>query len=156
MGLNAYTQLLTYIKQLGEADPFINTITQGNFSRIDLDKGNIFPLLHVTVLGGAFNNGSTIEFNIEVVALQQRDTNKEIRTDKFWEQDNEVDNLNEMLAVLNRLWLNMYRDFQENNISASENPTLDIIEPESQTNSIEGWRMVFNVEVPNTTISLCP
>ena len=53
--MNQYTQLLTYIKQLGDADPFVNTVTQGNFSRIDLDKGNIFPLLHLTVTGASFN-----------------------------------------------------------------------------------------------------
>ena len=153
--MNQYTQLLTYIKQLGDADPFINTVTQGNFSRIDLDKGNIFPLLHLTVTGASFNNGSTISFSVEVAALQQRDTNKEIVNNKFWEQDNEVDNMNEMLAVLNRMWLNMFQDFQDNNIVASENPTLSIIEPETQTNSIEGWLLSFDVEVPNTEISLC-
>lgn len=153
--MNQYSELLRYIKTLGEADPFINTITQGNFSRIDLDKGNIFPLLHTTVLSAEFNNGATIVFNVEIVALQQRDTNKKVNTDKFAGNDNEIDNLNEMLAVLNRLWLIMYTDFEEQGFIASENPSLDVIEPETQTNSIEGWRMVFNVEIPNTTISLC-
>jgi len=158
MGLNQYTQLLTYIKSLGESsqEPFINTVTQGNFSRIDLDKGSVFPLLHITITGGNFTNGSTVVFNVEVAALQQRDTNKEINTDKFWENDNEVDNMNEMLAVLNRMWTRMYRDFDDNNIVASENPTLSIVEPETQSNSIEGWLLNFEVEIPNTTISLCP
>lgn len=153
--MNHYTELLTYIKQLGEADPLINTITQGEFDRLDLDKGNIFPLLHTTVTGASFTNGSTIIFNVEIAALQQRDINKEINTDKFWLNDNEVDNLNEMLAVLNRLWGKMYKDFEDNNITSTENPTLSIVQPEQTTNLIEGWIISFDIEMPNTTISLC-
>ena len=153
--MNQYSQLLTYIKEIGEVDPFVNTITQGDFDRLDLDKGIIYPLLHITILGGNFNNGSTVVFNLEMAALQQRDTNDEVRTDKFWQQDNEVDNMNEMLAVLNRLWLKMFRDFAENDITASENPQLEIIDHKTTTNSIEGWKLVFDVEVPNTIINLC-
>lgn len=155
MELNHYTQLLIYIKSLADADPFINTVTQGAFDKLDLDKGNIFPILHITITGGSFTNGQTVKLNVEIVALQERDINNEERTDKFWAQDNEVDNLNEMLAVLNRLWTSMFRDFAENDIVASEDPVLDIIEPEETTNLIEGWQMVFEVEMPNTSLSLC-
>ena len=153
--MNQYSEILTYIKTLGDADPFVNTITQGDFSRLDLDKGLIFPLLHVTVLGGNFTNGSTIVFNVEIAALQQRDINTEVSTDKFWQQDNEVDNMNEMLGVLNRLWLNMFRDFAENDITASEDLPLEIIDASTTINNIEGWKLSFDVEVPNTTINLC-
>jgi hypothetical protein len=153
--MNHYTQLLTYIKTLGEADPFINTITQGDYDRLDLDKGLIFPLLHITITGGNFTNGSTVVLNVEIAALQQRDINDEVRTDKFWQQDNEVDNMNEMLSVLNRIWTSMYHDFAENDITASENPGLDIIDQSTTTNNIEGWLLTFDAELPNTTISLC-
>lgn len=155
MELNHYSQLLIYIKSLADADAFINTVTQGAFDKLDLDKSNIFPILHITITGGSFTNGQTIKLNVEIVALQQRDINNEERTDKFMAQDNEVDNLNEMLAVLNRLWTSMFRDFEENDIVASENPTLDIIEPETTTNLIEGWLLSFEVEMPNTSLSLC-
>lgn len=156
MELNHYSELLIYIKSLADADPFINTVTQGSFDKLDLDKGNIFPILHIMITGGSFTNGQTIKLNVEILALQQRDINNEERTDKFWGQDNEVDNLNEMLAVLNRMWIAMFSDFVENDIIASEDPTLDIIEPETTTNLIEGWQMVFEVEMPNTSLSLCP
>lgn len=155
MELNHYTQLLIYIKSLADADVFINTVTQGAFDKLDLDKGNIFPILHITVTGGSFTNGQTVKLNVEIAALQQRDINNEERTDKFWDQDNEVDNLNEMLAVLNRLWTSMYRDFEENDIIASENPSLEIIEPSATVNLIEGWLLSFEVEMPNTSLSLC-
>ena len=108
--MNHYTQLLYYIKQLAEADQFVNTVTKGSFEDLDLNKKNIFNLLHIQL--GCFGI---------------RDINKEIVNDKFWEQDNEVDNHNETLAVLNRLWLKMYTDFEKNNIKcgASKRPLGD-------------------------------
>ena len=154
MGLNMYTELLYYIKQLGEADPFVNTITQGEFDRLDLDKTNIFPLLHASITGAGFTNGQTVTFNIQIGCFNVRHVNKDINVDKFWLNDNEVDNLNETLATLNRLWLNMYKDFAENNITSSENPTLEPV-VEYSKNLLDGWIMTFDVELPNTTISLC-
>lgn len=155
MALNQYTELLFFIKSLGEADPFVNTITQGEIERIDLAKGNIFPLLHIIITGASFTNGQTVVFNVELAALQQRDINNEESTDKFFQQDNEVDNLNEMLAVLNRIWTNMLREFADNNIIASEDPTLEIV-TQYKANLLDGWILSFDVTVPNTTLSLCP
>ena len=152
--MNHYTELLYYIKSLGDADPFINTVTQGEFDRLDLDKANIFPLLHINIIGGGFTNGQTVTFDLEIGAFDIRDINKEIVTDKFWLQDNEVDNLNETHAVLNRLWKNMYKNFQENDITSSENPTLEPL-VEYGKNLLDGWKLSFEVEMPNDIISLC-
>lgn len=152
--MNHYTELLYYIKQLADSDEFVNTVTQGTFDKIDLDKGNLFPLVHISINQAQFSNGSTVSFNVQLGCLNIRDINKEIVADKFWKQDNEVDNLNETLAVLNRMWLKMYVDFEDNNITSSENPTL---EPQIETrhNILDGWIMDFTIEMPNTTINLC-
>jgi hypothetical protein len=83
-----------------------------------------------------------------------RDINKEITTDKFYENDNEIDNLNETLAVVNRLWLLMLKDFEENDITASQNPTLEQMN-ESKKNLLDGWVMTFTIDVPNVLVSLC-
>ena len=152
--MNQYSQLLTYIKSLAQSDVFVNTVTQGDFDKIDLDKGNIFPLVHVNVISAGFTNGQTVKFNVQLGCMDIRDINKEVRTDKFWEQDNEVDNLNETLAVLNRMWTTMYRDFDENNITASENPSLEPIIYDEK-NILDGWVLTFTIEVPNTTLDLC-
>jgi hypothetical protein len=154
MSLNQYTQLLYYIKQLADADEYINTVTNSPDDSIDLDKGNVFPLLNVDIVSGSFTNGQTVKFNVEIVCLDIRDINKEIRTDKFWGQDNEVDNYNDTLAALNRLWTSMYRDFEDNNITANENPQLEII-TYSNVNLLDGWKLTFEVEMPNTTLNLC-
>ena len=152
--MNHYTQLLYYIKQLAEADQFVNTVTKGSFEDLDLNKKNIFNLLHINISGGSFTNGNTVIFDIQLGCFGIRDINKEIVNDKFWEQDNEVDNHNETLAVLNRLWLKMYTDFEKNNITSSENPTFEIQSFERH-NLLDGWIMTFQVEMPNTIINLC-
>lgn len=152
--MNQYTQLLYYIKSLAESDSLVNTVTKGDFELLDLDKANIFPLVHININEAGFTNGNTVKFGLQVGAFDIRDINKEIRTDKFWEQDNEVDNHNTTFAILNRMWLKMYTDFELNNITASENPTLEI-QSFVRGNTLDGWILSFEVEMPNTTISLC-
>jgi len=149
--MNQYTELLIYLKQLAEQDSYINTITKGE--DIDLNKANIFPLFNIDILTGSLNNG-TVTFQVELQCLDIRDINKEIVNDKFWEQDNEVDNHNNTFAALNRIWRIMNRDFNNNNITASDNPTITKITI-SDKNLLDGWNMSFDVELPNTTLNLC-
>lgn len=152
--MNHYTNLLYYIKSLGEADDYVNTITQGEFDKLDLDKANIFPLLHASITGASFTNGSTVVFNVQIGCFNIREKVKAINTDKYFNNDNEVDNLNETLAVLNRLWVSMFKNFEENNITSSENPSLEPM-IEDKTNLLDGWIMSFDIELPNTTLNLC-
>ena len=152
--MNQYTTLFYHIKSLLEADVLVNTITQGDFQNIDLDKANVFPLVHLNIISANFVSESVISFNVNIAFLNQRDTVNEIRTDKFWKQDNEVDNYNEMLAVANRLWLQLYRDLNKDNITAELNVPLTKIDFE-HTNTLDGWELDFDVQMPNTTINIC-
>ena len=152
--MNQYSELLYYIKSLADADELVNTITKGDFEKVDLDKKNIFPLVHINITDGGFTNGSVVRFGVQIGAFDIRDINKELQTDKFFEQDNEVDNHNLTFAILNRMWLQMYVDFEKNNITASENPSLEI-QTFTRGNLLDGWILTFEVEVPNTTINLC-
>ena len=152
--MNQYSELLNYLKGLAESDLFINTVTQGDTSDYDLDKGNIFPVLNIDVLNAGFTTGQTISFDVEIACMDIRDNNKETRTDKFWLQDNRTDNLNEMLASLNRIWFKMLQDINEQNIKVDENSSLLQV-TEWNKNLVDGWLMTFTIELPNTTISLC-
>ena len=152
-GLNHYTELLYFIKELADSDPLVNTVTQGEFDKLDLDKMNIFPLVHISI-GDASFGSSTVSFDVQIGAYSVRDINTEITTDKFWRQDNEVDNLNETLAVLNRIWNKMNKVFYEKEIKASDNPPAQQVLEEG-TNMLDGWILSFSVTMPNTTILLC-
>ena len=152
--MNQYTQVLTYLKELAEQDSFVNTVTQGDMSDIDLYKMNVFNLVHIDVLTANFTNGQTISFDVEVFCGQVRDSNKQDEGTKFWNQDNEVDNLNETMAVLNRMWFKMLQDFTDAKIRVDESASLEQV-TEWNKNLLDGWLMTFSIELPNTTISLC-
>lgn len=152
--MSHYSQLLQYIKTLAESDDFAHTVTKGNIDDVDIEKMNIYPLVHIDIDAGSFSNGSTVLFNVDLACLDIRDINKEIDSDKFWSNDNEVDNHNLTHAILNRLWTSMYRDFTSNDITASENPTLSKI-TYGKTNLLDGWVLSFTVEMPNTDLNLC-
>lgn len=150
--MNQLTQLYLYLKQLAEADDLVNSVMKT--VDIDLKKDVMYPLVNINIVSGSFTNGSTVQFNIELACFNQRDINKEINTDDFLGQDNEVDNHNLCVAVLNRMWLNMYTDFEQNNITSSENPTFELGSFEG-AKLVDGARLTFTVEVPNTELSLC-
>jgi len=152
--MNQYSQLLYFLKGLAESNPLVNTVTKGDPSLIDLEKANIFPLVHIDISAAGFTNGQTITFDVSIAALSQRDINKKPNADKFWKQDNEVDNHNETFAILNDIWTRMYRNFDESDITASENPGLEKITYE-KGNILDGWELTFTVELPNTTLNLC-
>jgi len=153
--MNTYSELLRYLKLLGEQDVFVKTITQGDFEKVDLQKKTIFPLLHVSIGNASFPSHSVIRYDIQVGCFDIRDINKEINIDNFNLNDNEQDNLNETLSTLNRIWLKMSKDFEENNITASDLPTLEV-QTFTRKNLLDGWIMTFQVDVPNITLSLCP
>ena len=148
--MNQLSQLYKYLYDLANADVQVNKVLKTQ----DLAKETIFPLVNIMIESGGFTNGSTINFNIELSCFNIRDINKEIQTDDFWQQDNELDNHNLAIAVLNRMWLKMYTDFEDNNITSSENPTFELGSLEG-SKLLDGARLTFTVEVPNTELSLC-
>jgi hypothetical protein len=151
--MNQYTQVLNYLNQLA-VEAGANTVTKDAPSDIDLQKENIYPLVNISIANGSFTNGQTINFNVLIEAFTIRDINKEVVNDKFYGNDNEVDNHNEMLAIINRMWTSMYRDFADNLITASENPAFEKVTLEG-LNLLDGWELTFAIDVPNTDLNLC-
>ena len=146
-----YYQVLDLLRTKLESDPLVNTITQGDITLIDLDKKNIYPLAHIQT-GTATLELRTITFSITVFAMDIRDTNNTPRKDKFVGNDNEIDNMNSMLAILNRLFKSIAK--LEDDFSINENPTCEPFY-ESRENSLDGWAITFQLEIPNTEISIC-
>jgi hypothetical protein len=151
--MNQVTTLYTYIKSLGEADSYVSTITKNATNDILQNKATIFPLLNIAITGASYSSQQIKTFSLEISCFNKRDQNKETVNDIFWENDNEVDNMNETEACLNRVWLIMERNFDKNNITANENPSLSPV-LEGTTSLIDGWVMTLDVNVPNIDICL--
>lgn len=152
--MNGYSELLNYFKNTCDSDVFISTVTQGDFEDVDIAKKNIFPLAHISIGNASFPAEGIVRFDCQIGVFDIRDLNKEIVIDKFYKNDNEIDNLNETLTVINRLWLLFTKDFEGVDIFISENPTCEQF-TETNKNLLDGWIMTCQIDVPNTTISLC-
>lgn len=146
-----YYEVLRVLKEHLESDSLVNTVTQGNIADIDLDKKNIYPLVHIQT-GSATLGLQTISFNISVFAMDIRDKVNQPVTEKFNGNDNEIDNLNSMLAVLNRLYKAIAK--LDSDIAISENPSCEPF-TESRMNLLDGWAMTFDLDIPNNEIAVC-
>lgn len=151
--MNQVSTLYNYIKELGEADSYIETISKDATADTIQNKAIIFPLLNVSITGASYPSPQTKEFTLEITCFNKRKVSKDADSKTFWDMDNEVSNLNETEATLNRIWLNMERNFQENNITANENPTLTPI-LEGTTSLLDGWTLTLTVVTPNVDICL--
>jgi hypothetical protein len=150
--MNHYTQLIEEIR--GVSSDLVNTISHGNFEDVDLSKSNIFPLMHIFVSGGRLNNGSTIQLDVQLGCFQQRNSFSDITEDKVYSNDNQVDNMNETLAIINTVWNKLLMDFDSSFITASENPDLEPVE-NAYSNGLDGWILSFTLEMPNEKLRLC-
>ena len=50
---------------------------------------------HIQMNSAGFTNGQVVSFNVQIGCFAVRDKISETVEDKFWLQDNEVDNMNE-------------------------------------------------------------
>lgn len=150
--MNAYYEVLRILKTSLEENKHINTVTQGNILEMDLDKHSIYPLGHIEVSTGTFQE-NVIQFDCTIYAMDIKDISKEIVTDKFVGNDNEIDALNTMLAVVRRTYLELAKDMRTQDITIIGEPNIDLAE--SNANMSVGWRMNFQIEVPDTIISTC-
>ena len=102
---------------------------------------------------GTFPSTEMVRFSVELVCLDVRDINDEVNTDKFWMNDNSVDNHNETLASLMGIWGKMNRNFEQNDIVASEEPDLQK-RTFVEKNLLDGWILSFTVDMP-MIVNLC-
>ena len=148
----AYSKLIKHFKDLADSEEYIKTATQGQ--DIDLDKAGIFPLFNVDIVGSSFTSNATVTFDVVLDCLAVRSINKEDNTDKYWGNDNEIDNHNGTISALNNIWVKMHREFAKNNITASDSPSLEKI-TNADKNLLDGWRITFTVEMPSDGVDIC-
>jgi len=150
--MNAYYEVLRILKLSLEENKDIHTVTQGDISNLDLNKMNIYPIGHIDLDDGTFNE-NTIEFNCSIYAMDVIDTSNNLVVDKFIGNDNEIDVFNTMLAVVRRTYLELAKDMRTQDITILGEPS--VRKMEGAVNNLAGWEMTFTIEVPDTIISVC-
>jgi hypothetical protein len=151
--MNEFYKVIDFLKGLLEEDINVHTILHGLKSTLDISKKNIFPIAHIQVTSSNVVTGY-VGFNFEVVVVDVRNVSKEVVTDKWLGNDNELDNLNTTHAVLNRLLTKLRNSRNEFAIELNNEPVCQPIIFE-ETNLLDGWRTDIELIIPNNVINVC-
>ncbi len=151
--MREFYKVVDYLKTTLSNDVNVHTITHGLRSMMDIDKKNIFPLVHLQVTSSTVSN-SMATFIFEVAVVDLRNISKQQVTNKFLGNDNELDNLNTCHAVLNRLVSILQNQNNNDAIQLVNTPTLQPIIFED-SNLLDGWRTDLELIIPNNEIVVC-
>ncbi len=142
--MTGYYDITTTIKDALLEDAFVNTVTKGAISDIDVSKQTIFPLSHMRV-ANIIQETSVLRFSMEIELVDIVDVNNEQTNDRFRGNDNEDDILNTQLAVGVRLMDRLYRgDLKTSDYSLDGEPNYEEISTEFE-NGLSGWRLTFDI-----------
>ena len=151
--MREFYKVTRFLKNTLAADANVHTVTHGLRSMIDIDKKNIFPLVHLQVTNSTVDN-TNVTFTFEIAVVDLRNISKQPVSDKFLSNDNELDNLNTCHAVLNRLVSILRNQNNNDNIQMVNAPSLQPIIFEG-SNLLDGWRTDIELIIPNIEIRVC-
>ena len=100
--MNTYFKVIDDIKASLIAEPFCNTVTQGDIHDVDLNKITIFPLAHI-VIENIDIQTNQISLGMSILFMDIVDFSKDSVTDSTRGNDNEMDVINNMINVAARL-----------------------------------------------------
>lgn len=145
--MNHFYTAINYIKDILLADPDVHTVTHGDNPLTDTQKKNIFPIAHISATGWRQSPG-LILFDFNIAVLDQRAQLKEVVTDKFLQNTNELDNLNTCCAILNKFLLNLKLQRNEQRVELTNDPNAEPILLDF-SNGLDGWEIQVTLSVPN-------
>ena len=136
------------IENLLIADEYINTVTYGDISDVDLNKQTIFPLGHL-IVNNITSAEQTLTFNVSILSMDIVNVEKKATTNWFRGNTNEQDVLNAQFKVLNKLIQkirigSLYREGYQVLSDVSFEPFTDRFE-----NLLAGWAATFDIMINN-------
>jgi hypothetical protein len=149
--MNGYYKVTEKLRDLLIADPDINTVTKGPREEIDNYKATMFGIAHIAPLPSRFTT-NTIVLVYSINALNIRDISKTPTLDKFLGNDNEDDNLNAMLYVHVRLYLQLKKFGDEFDVINEMNPNPVTYQFK---NLLDGWECTYEIEIPIDEVTAC-
>jgi hypothetical protein len=151
-GVEALYNIIDSLNEELLSNPFVNKVTVGRLTEIDLAKNTIFPLSHI-MLNSIRHNENTLSFNISIYNLDIVNISKEAELGVYG-NDNTFYILSNQLYVINRLLSRLkqstiYKDGWE----LEGTPDSDVIDKEME-NMLTGYQTDITINVPND-ISKC-
>jgi|TARA_R110002072_G_scaffold228872_1_gene386115 hypothetical protein len=150
--MNNYFKVIDDLKAAAIAEPFINTVTQGDITDVDLNKSTIYPVCHLMV-NNATLTGNSVTLDMSVILMDIMDFSKETVTSDIRGNNNEMDVLNTQLAVAGRLQALLlraqpYRDTYQLDSPFNCEPFTDSFDV-----NVAGWTASFSIVMANDSTS---
>ena len=128
--------------------PFVNTVTYGDISRVDLNKKTMFPLSHFIVNNVTYGE-NVLTYSVSLICMDIVDISNDDVDDVFVGNNNEHDVFNTQQAVIVRVLDrlkqgSLYEELYQLEGTPSLEPFVDRFE-----NRLAGWAVTFNVSVVN-------
>jgi hypothetical protein len=143
-----YFNLIDKLKTHFDNDVLVNTVTQGNLFDVDLNKQDIFPMVHL-IVNTASLESNVVRYNISILAMDIVDISKDETISKFDGNDNELYVLNTQLQVLTRCYELLLRgDLWTDAFQIDGNPTCEPFVDRFE-NKLGGWTMTCDILIPN-------
>lgn len=148
-----YFDLIDKLKTHFDNDVLVNTVTQGNLFDVDLNKQDIFPMVHL-IVNTASLESNVVRYNISILAMDIVDITKDETVSKFDGNDNELYVLNTQLQVLTRCYELLLRgDLWSDKFQIDGNPTCEPFVDRFE-NKLGGWTMTCDILIPNS-MTIC-
>jgi hypothetical protein len=146
-GVEALYNIIDSLNEELSSNPFVNKVTVGRLTEIDLAKNTIFPLSHI-MLNSIRHNENTLSFNLTIINLDIVNISKEAEIGVYG-NDNTMYILSNQLYVINRLLSRLkqstiYKDGWE----LEGTPDSDVIDKEME-NMLTGYQTDITINVPN-------
>jgi hypothetical protein len=146
-GVEALYNIIDSLNEELSSNPFVNKVTVGRLTEIDLAKNTIFPLSHI-MLNSIRHNENTLSFNLTLFNLDIVNISKEAELGVYG-NDNTMYILSNQLYVINRLLSRLkqstiYKDGWE----LEGTPDSDVIDKEME-NMLTGYQTDITINVPN-------
>ena len=143
-----YFDIIDKLKTHFDNDVLVNTVTQGSLFDIDINKQDIYPLVHI-IVNTASLEGNVVRYNISILAMDIVDITKDEDVNKFDGNDNELYVLNTQLQVLTRCYELLLRgDLWTDKFQIDGNPTCEPFVDRFE-NKLAGWTMTTDILIPN-------
>ena len=150
--MNTYFKVIDDLQEAAIAEPFINKVTQGDITEIDLNRSSIYPLCHLQVQNASIN-ANTIAVDIAVILMDLVDISKEEASSDIRGNNNEMDVLNTQLSVAARLHAVLERKSDYRHAYQLDTPFSCEFFTERFENNLAGVAASFTVTMPNTMTS---
>jgi hypothetical protein len=146
--MNSLLTTLTYLKSLFELDTRVTTVIEGEGEEIDTYKTNQYPLVNLSIGTSSVDVGM-VKHQFIVHVLTQRSFTKSQSLDRFYKNDNKIDNLDLTSDIIIKAITNLKLQNNTADIELSNEPTLEAIKFDFM-NVLDGYSCTIELAVINT------